>query len=76
MTTAEYTLARLRREYPGWRIRRSRNGYRLAGWVATNLRDDDRAPTLHGDTAEELEQQLKDPPQRAGRPFPALRAHP
>lgn len=56
-------LDRLNREYPGWRVWRSRRGDTLAGWVASNL--DPRSqydPTLHGDTAEELEGRLKNPP--------------
>ncbi|OOC53875.1 hypothetical protein NOSIN_08730 [Nocardiopsis sinuspersici] len=63
-------LDRLNREYPGWRVWRSRNGDVLSGWVATNLNPHSTFdPTLHGDTAEQLERLLKCPPHRIGRPL-------
>ncbi|TQN31154.1 hypothetical protein FHX37_1046 [Haloactinospora alba] len=73
MTTTQNqdTLERLREDYPGWRIWRSRRGTRPAGWVATSLTPQDgRAPTLHADTAEELELQLKNPPMGIGLDIP------
>ncbi|RNL86632.1 hypothetical protein [Halostreptopolyspora alba] len=64
------TLDRLRREYPGWRIWRSRNGTRPAGWVATNRNlGNGYAPTLYADTPGDLEVQLADSPPRWAAPF-------
>lgn len=63
-------LDRLNRDYPGWRVWRSRRSDTLAGWVATNR--DPRSPydpTLHGDTSHELEGRLRNPPLRMGRPL-------
>jgi hypothetical protein len=65
-------LDRLNRDYPGWRVWRSRNGDALAGWVATNENPYcTYDPTLHGDTADELERLLRCPPHRISRPLRA-----
>ncbi|CAL9362796.1 hypothetical protein SUDANB121_00709 [Nocardiopsis dassonvillei] len=63
-------LDRLNREYPGWRVWRSRDGGTPSGWVATNL--DPRStydPTLHANSASALERLLMHPPHRIGRPL-------
>ncbi|WP_017586635.1 hypothetical protein [Nocardiopsis ganjiahuensis] len=60
-------LDRLNRDYPGWSVWRSRRDDTLAGWVASNLNPRSQYdPTLHGDTADELEDRLKNPPLRIG----------
>ncbi|MFC7326285.1 hypothetical protein [Marinactinospora rubrisoli] len=62
-------------EYPNWNVWRSVDDLgRPAAWVATNrTRDSLFAPTLHGDTAEKLEQQLRNPPLAAGLSVRALK---
>lgn len=63
-------LNRLNHEYPGWRVWRSRHNSAPAKWVASNLDPQSpHDPTLHGDSAEELENRLEDPPLRIGRPL-------
>ncbi|TDQ55491.1 hypothetical protein [Actinorugispora endophytica] len=71
----EETLARLNRDYPGYRTWRSldRRG-RPSGWVATSRAPDNGdAPTLHGSTAPELEEQLRRPPPGYGRSLARLK---
>lgn len=69
-------LARLRAEHPDWSIWRSRG--RGASWYASKRAGapEESAPTLAANSLPELEKQLKDPPERAGRPLSALGAHP
>ncbi|GAA3730377.1 hypothetical protein HDA32_005982 [Spinactinospora alkalitolerans] len=69
------TLERLNREYPNWRVWRSRDDRgRSAAWVATNRTPGSPwAPTLHGDDAGLLEAQLQDPPPAYGRPLAPLK---
>lgn len=63
-------LNRLNHEYPGWRVWRSRQNGAPAKWVASNLDPQSpHDPTLHGDSVEELENRLEDPPLRIGRPL-------
>ncbi|MBB6174923.1 hypothetical protein HNR23_004983 [Nocardiopsis mwathae] len=56
-------LVRLNDKYPDWKVWRSFDERgRPAAWVATNkTAGSDIAPTLHADTAEKLEAQLKNP---------------
>ncbi|MFC4562961.1 hypothetical protein ACFO4E_13945 [Nocardiopsis mangrovi] len=67
--TTESELGRLTADYGReWRVRRSYGSDgRPRGWVATRVRDDDLAPTVHADTLVELERQMQDPGLRAGR---------
>ncbi len=70
VTPDERELDRLNDEYPGWRVWRSRKDGVPAGWVATNENPHSTFdPTLHGETAEELERLLRCPPHRIGRPL-------
>ncbi|WP_046470345.1 hypothetical protein [Allosalinactinospora lopnorensis] len=67
------TLARLNLDYPGWHCWRTHERGRLRAWCASNKDPgSDRAPTLHGDTADQLEAQLKDPPRKRGRTIAEL----
>lgn len=59
-------LKRLRTAYGKWSIWRSQTKGRLRGWVATNMSAKGCVPTLHGDTAKDLERQLKNPPRAVG----------
>ncbi|MUL39705.1 hypothetical protein FZ103_00670 [Streptomonospora sp. PA3] len=66
------TLERLNRQYPNWKVWRSKDDRgRPAAWVATNKRGHDSvcAPTLHEPTAAKLEAQLQAPPLRHCKPF-------
>lgn len=55
---------RLRRDFPRWRVWRSRCG---TMWVATRRVDDDVEPTIVADGPDELRERLANPSKRAGR---------